>query len=150
MAVPSGSVDEAYELKVNSDEVLEFHGEARKITKDSTVDKMLRVNERHVRVGVGGCSKIGLSPERISALRKQAGGKPTDKTYLVEDRNPVALLHLMFNTNSELQGFPEYIYAIGLGFPGGKEEKKAKYIVNAVDLRNYVDVEDMNDEDDDV
>ena len=150
VAVPSGSVDEAYELKVNSDEVLEFHGEARKITKDSTVDKMLRVNERHVRVGAGGCSKIGLSPERISALRKQAGGKPTDKTYLVEDRNPVALLHLMFNTNSELQGFPEYIYAIGLGFPGGKEEKKAKYIVNAVDLRNYVDVEDMNDEDDDV
>lgn len=111
---------------------------------------MLRVNERHVRVGAGGCSKIGLSPERISALRKQAGGKATDKTYLVEDRNPVALLHLMFNTNSELQGFPEYIYAIGLGFPGGKEEKKAKYIVNAVDLRNYVDVEDMNDEDDDV
>ena len=150
VAVPSGSVDEAYELKVNSDEVLEFHGEARKITKDSTVDKMLRVNERHVRVGAGGCSKIGLSPERISALRKQAGGKPTDKTYLVEDRNPVALLHLMFNTNSELQGFPEYIYAIGLGFPGGKEEKKTKYIVNAVDLRNYVDVEDMNDEDDDV
>ena len=150
VAVPSGSVDEAYELKVNSDEVLEFHGEARKITNDSTVDKMLRVNERHVRVGAGGCSKIGLSPERISALRKQAGGKPTDKTYLVEDRNPVALLHLMFNTNSELQGFPEYIYAIGLGFPGGKEEKKAKYIVNAVDLRNYVDVEDMNDEDDDV
>ena len=150
VAVPSGSVDEAYELKVNSDEVLEFHGEARKITKDSTVDKMLLVNERHVRVGAGGCSKIGLSPERISALRKQAGGKPTDKTYLVEDRNPVALLHLMFNTNSELQGFPEYIYAIGLGFPGGKEEKKAKYIVNAVDLRNYVDVEDMNDEDDDV
>lgn len=150
VAVPSGSVDEAYELKVNSDEVLEFHGEARKITKDSTVDKMLRVNERHVRVGAGGCSKIGLSPERISALRKQAGGKATDKTYLVEDRNPVALLHLMFNTNSELQGFPEYIYAIGLGFPGGKEEKKAKYIVNAVDLRNYVDVEDMNDEDDDV
>ena len=54
VAVPSGSVDEAYELKVNSDEVLEFHGEARKITKDSTVDKMLRVNERHVRVGAGG------------------------------------------------------------------------------------------------
>ena len=80
VAVPSGSVDEAYELKVNSDEVLEFHGEARKITKDSTVDKMLRVNERHVRVGAGGCSKIGLSPERISALRKQAGGKATDKT----------------------------------------------------------------------
>ena len=33
---------------------------------------------------------------------------------------------------------------------GGKEEKKAQYIVNAIDLRNYVDIEDINDEDDDI
>lgn len=150
VAVPSGSIEDPYVFRVSDTETLEFHGEARKITKDSTVDKMLRVNERHVRVGAGGCSKIGLPQNEIISLRKAAGGKATDKTYLTEGRRPVALLHLMFNTNTELQGFPEYIYAIGLGFPGGKEEKKAKYIVNAVDLRNYVDVEDMNDEDDDV
>ena len=150
VAVPVGSVETPYGFRVNDSETLEFHGEARKITKDSTVDKMLRVNERHVRVGAGGCSKIGLPKDTIIELRKAAGGKATDKTYLIEGRRPVALLHLMFNTNTELQGFPEYIYAIGLGFPGGKEEKKAKYIVNAVDLRNYVDVEDMDDEDDDV
>lgn len=150
VAVPVGSVETPYIFRVNDSETLEFHGEARKITKDSTVDKMLRVNERHVRVGAGGCSKIGLPKDTIIELRKAAGGKATDKTYLIEGRRPVALLHLMFNTNTELQGFPEYIYAIGLGFPGGKEEKKAKYIVNAVDLRNYVDVEDMDDEDDDV
>ena len=150
VAVPSGSVENPYTFRVSDEETLDFHGEARKITKDSTVDKMLRVNERHVRVGAGGCSKIGLSKDKIVSLRKAAGGKATDKTYLIEGRRPVALLHLMFNTNTELQGFPEYIYAIGLGFPGGKEEKKAKYIVNAVDLRNYVDVEDMDDEDDDV
>lgn len=150
VAVPFGSVEDVYTMKISDTEELNFHGEARKVTKDSTVDKMLRVNERHVRVGAGGCSKIGLSPERISALRKQAGGKATDKTYLVADRDPIALLHLMYNTNTELQGYPKYIYAIGLGFPGGKEEKKAKYIVNAVDLRNYVDVEDIDDEDDDI
>lgn len=150
VAVPFGSVEDVYTMKISDTEELDFHGEARKVTKDSTVDKMLRVNERHVRVGAGGCSKIGLSPERISALRKQAGGKATDKTYLVADRDPIALLHLMYNTNTELQGYPKYIYAIGLGFPGGKEEKKAKYIVNTVDLRNYVDVEDIDDEDDDI
>ena len=150
IAVPFGSVEDVYTMKISDTEELDFHGEARKVIKDSTVDKMLRVNERHVRVGAGGCSKIGLSPERISALRKQAGGKATDKTYLVADRDPIALLHLMYNTNTELQGYPKYIYAIGLGFPGGKEEKKAKYIVNAVDLRNYVDVEDIDDEDDDI
>ena len=150
VAVPFGSVEDIYKIKISDTEELDFHGEARKVTKDSTVDKMLRVNERHVRVGAGGCSKIGLSPDRISTLRKQAGGKATDKTYLVADRDPIALLHLMYNTNTELQGYPKYIYAIGLGFPGGKEEKKAKYIVNAVDLRNYVDVEDIDDEDDDI
>ena len=146
VAVPFGSVEDIYKIKISDTEELNFHGEARKVTKDSTVDKMLRVNERHVRVGAGGCSKIGLSPDRISTLRKQAGGKATDKTYLVADRDPIALLHLMYNTNTELQGYPKYIYAIGLGFPGGKEEKKAKYIVNAVDLRNYVDVEDIDDD----
>lgn len=150
VAVPFGSVEDVYTMKISDTEEVDFHGEARKVTKDSTVDKMLRVNERHVRVGAGGCSKIGLSPERIRALRKQAGGKATDKTYLVADRDPIALLHLMYNTNTELQGYPKYIYAIGLGFPGGKEEKKAKYIVNAVELRNYVDVEDIDDEDDDI
>lgn len=150
VAVPFGSVEDIYKIKISDTEELNFHGEARKVTKDSTVDKMLRVNERHVRVGAGGCSKIGLSPDRISTLRKQAGGKATDKTYLVAGRDPIALLHLMYNTNTELQGYPKYIYAIGLGFPGGKEEKKVKYIVNAVDLRNYVDVEDIDDEDDDI
>ena len=57
---------------------------------------------------------------------------------------------MMFNTNNDLQGYPKYIFAIGLGFPVGKEEKTAQYIVNVVDLRNYVDIEDVNDEDDDI
>ena len=150
VAIPMGSVEEEKTMRLSDGTVLKLHGEARKISKDSTVDKMLRVNERHVRVGAGGCTKIGLDQRDIEALRKAAGGKPTDKTYLIKDRRPIALLHMMFNTNDDLQGYPKYIFAIGLGFPGGKEEKKAQYIVNAVDLRNYVDVEDINDEDDDI
>lgn len=150
VAIPMGSVKEEKSMQLSDGTVLRLHGEARKITKDSTVDKMLRVNERHVRVGAGGCTKIGLDQKNIEALRKGTGGKPTDKTYLIKDRRPIALLHMMFNTNDDLQGYPKYIFAIGLGFPGGKEEKKAQYIVNAIDLRNYVDVEDINDEDDDI
>ena len=109
---------------------------------------MLRVNERHVHVGAGGCAKIGLSKKRIAELRKS--GKATDKTYLIPDRKPIALIHLMYNTNPELRGIPPYIYAIGLGFPGGKEERKANYIINAVELRSYIDVDDIADEDDDI
>ena len=77
-------------------------------------------------------------------------GKTTDKTYLISGRKPIALIHLMYNTNSDLRSIPPYIYAIGLGFPGGKEERKANYIINTVELRNYVDIDDMADEDDDV
>ena len=150
VALPMGSAGEVQKIALSDGTKLIIHGEARKISKDNTVDKMLRVNDRHIRVGAGGCTKIGLDANRIQELRKAAGGKPTDKTYLVEDRRPIALLHLMYNTNEELAEYPKYIYAIGLGFPGGKTERKAQYIVNTIDLINYVDVEDINDEDDDV
>lgn len=150
VAIPFGSGEKLYSLELQNGEKLELYGEGRKISKDNTVDKMLRVNEHHVRVGAGGCSKIGLSKDKIIALRKESGGKATDKTYLIENRKPIALLHMMINTNEELNEYPEYIYAIGLGFPGGKEEKKAQYVINTIELRNYIDDEDVNDEDDDI
>ena len=114
---------------------------------------MLRVNERHVRVGSGGCSKIGLSQEQIKFLKDKAkkyGEKVTDKTYLVKGRRPIALLHLMCNTNEALKNFPKFIFAIGLGFPGGKAERTANYVVNTVELKNWVDTSDIEDEEDDI
>ena len=150
VAIPFGSGNTPYPLKLQNGDVLQLYGEGRKISKDNTVDKMLRVNEHHIRVGAGGCSKIGLSKDKIVSLRKESGGKATDKTYLIEDRKPIVLLHMMINTNEELKDYPDYIYAIGLGFPGGREEKKAQYVINTIELRNYIDVEDVNDEDDDI
>ena len=150
VAIPSGSAEEPYPLQLGDGNTIKIFSELRKISEDKTVDKMLRVNERHVRVGAGGCSKIGLQEGEIIKLRKESGGKSTDKTYLTSKRNPIALIHLMFNTNIELTGYPAHIYAIGLGFPGGKEEKKAQYVVNTIELKNYVDMDDMSDEDDDV
>lgn len=148
LAIPYGTVQEGYSLELSDGQTLEIHAEPRKISKESTFSNMLRVNDRHVRVGAGGCAKIGLSQDQITDLRKS--GKATDKTYLISGRKPIALIHLMYNTNSDLRSIPPYIYAIGLGFPGGKEERKANYIINTVELRNYVDIDDMADEDDDV
>lgn len=148
-AIPIGSAIDTYSLPVSRESILPLHAEQRIIAKDNTVSKMLRVNERHVRVGAGGCAKIGLPFDEIQKIRTEAGGKPTDKDYLIENRRPIALLHLMLNTGTELQGFPQYIYAIGLGFPGGKTERKANYVVNTTELMNYVDIDQINDEDDD-
>ena len=73
-----------------------------------------------------------IDKEKIIDLRDRVNGKATDKTYLIEERKPLALIHLMKNTNANLEGFPEYIYAIGLGFPGGKTEKKANYVIEVI------------------
>lgn len=149
VAIPMGSEESEYRIKLHNEQVLSVKAEKRKISRDNTFSNMLRVNERHVRVGAGGCTKIGLSAEMIKSLRENNAGKATDKTYLIEGRKPLALLHLMYNSNESLSGFPKYIYAIGLGFPGGKEEKTANYIVNTTELQNYIDVDDITDEDDD-
>lgn len=150
VAIPYGACKTNYFLELE-DRNIEIQPEERKLVLDSNM-RMIRVNDRHVRVGAGGCSKIGLEKDRIKELKKQAkerNEKITDKTYLIGDRRPIALLHLMRNTNQTLTGYPEHIFAIGLGFPGGRKEKTANYIVNTTELKNWVDICDVEDEDDD-
>ncbi len=149
IAIPTGSDEGEYILELTEEENISLHAEKRNITIDSTFDKMLKVNDRHVRVGAGGCTKIGLEKDEITKLRKESKGKATDKTYLIAGRNPLVLIHLLKNTNEKLKGYPKYFYAIGLGFPGGKTEKSANYIVNTTELKNYFTVEDISEEDDD-
>ena len=149
VAIPTGSDEEEYILELAEDDNVSLYAEKRNITSDSTFDKMLKVNDRHVRVGAGGCTKIGLNQDEIKTLRKEAKGKATDKTYLIPGRNPLVLIHLLKNTNDKLKGYPKYFYAIGLGFPGGKTEKSANYIVNTTELKNYFTVEDISEEDED-
>lgn len=145
---PKGT-DARYPIVLSETEKIIIQAEKRTITQDKTFEKMLKVNSKHVRVGAGGCTKIGLNEETIKSLRANVRGKATDQTYLIENRNPLALIHLLKNTNEELKGFPTYIYAIGLGFPGGKSEKKINYVVNTTELKNYFVVDDISEEDDD-
>jgi hypothetical protein len=52
--------------------------------------------------------------------------------------------------NSPLDKCPEYLFALGLGFPHtGKKEKTANYVVNINELKNWMDIDDGDEDDDD-
>ncbi|MNP70306.1 hypothetical protein D3C76_1665240 [compost metagenome] len=42
---------------------------------------------------------------------------------------------------------PDTLYAIGVGFPGNGYIKTANYVVNMVDISNWMDVDDEDDND---
>lgn len=150
VGIPYGSCKEPYLINFGNRSI-SFQPESRTLALDTNM-RMLRVNGTHVRVGAGGCSKIGLSEVEIKNIREQAqdnNEKITDKTYLATRRTPIALLHIMKNTEHSLNSYPEHIFAIGLGFPKNREEKTANYIINTTELKNWIDINDIEDEDDD-
>lgn len=129
------------------DEKLKIIPEGRKIEVDPTAKNLLKINGHHVRVGSGGCSKIGLSKEKIQELRK-GKGSIKDKTYLIENRNPIALIHILKNTSEpQKSSDPDIIFALGLGFPSGEEERTAKYVINITELKNLTEFYEEEDED---
>lgn len=75
----------------------------------------------------------------------------TDRTYLIKDRNPLALVHILKNTTPEenrKDNDPEILFALGLGFPNDGKDRKANYMVNVNELKNWVDITDEDDDDD--
>lgn len=149
VAIPWGSSKKEIPLLDLHDD---FRPEPRPLQADNSFRKMVRVYGHHVRIGQGGCTKIGLEKEVIEHIKddcKANHQKITDGTYLSKDikRSPLLLIHILENTAEQpLEGFPEYVYALGLGFPGGKEEKTAYYMVNTTELKNYIDLDEMEEE----
>lgn len=132
---------------------IEAYMEERKITRNRN-SKMLLVNDHHVRIGSGGCTKIGLSEDKINEIRdeiKKKGSKVTDKSYLDEKRDPLLLIHrIKVRSDSDLQNLPRFIFGIGLGFPNtGKKEEKVKYVINITKQRELIDSSVLDDEIDD-
>lgn len=131
--------------------------EKRKLERDGSTRNLLKVNGHHVRVGTGGCSKIGLSKDEIQRIReaaKKEGKSVTDKTYLEVERKPVLLVHVIRNNtpeNERNENDPEIVFALGLGFPGkeGEKTRQAKYVVNVRELSNWVDISDVSEGDSD-
>ena len=149
VAIPFGA-DTNEEVTLDTfDEPIHVHAEKRQMeTGDPSIKHLVRINGHHVRVGTGGCSKIGLSEARIKELRKSvSGSKATDRTYLIADRNPLALIHFMVNSEPDKE--PKQLTALGLGFPDNGIERTANYMVNTVELKNWVDETVYAEEDDD-
>lgn len=154
VAIPEGSSDNNTELLLCDGKTINPFFESRVLEKsDAPIKNMLKVYGHHVRIGAGGCTKIGLEEADIDRLRKKAkeeGQKINDATYLIEDRNPIALIHLLENSNKDDVTLPKPIFALGLGFPKGQETRVANYMVNVTELKNYTDEEYLEDDDDDI
>lgn len=150
LAIPSGTWEGKYKVELNGRSI-EVNPEPRPIERSSSFKKMLTVNSHHVRIGAGGCAKIGLTQDQIKEA-KGGNNSATDSKYLaVKGRKPLALIHILHNTMADkLEGYPEEIFALGLGFPGSKSTKKANYVVTAKELENYIDTADLEDADNDI
>ena len=130
-----------------------------KATERRTViadDKMIRISGTKVKVGSGGCTKVGLSEEEIEEakrrFREQNGDKHmSDSAYLIKERSPLLMLHIIETRLDEKEStnknVPPYLFALGVGFPDtGTGVRTANYMVNMVELRNWMDPDEEEDE----
>ena len=130
-----------------------------KATERRTViadDKMIRISGTKVKVGSGGCTRVGLSEEEIEEakrrFREQNGDKHmSDSAYLIKERSPLLMLHIIETRLDEKEStnknVPPYLFALGVGFPDtGTGVRTANYMVNMVELRNWMDPDEEEDE----
>lgn len=140
---------------------LKYGGEVLpiKATERRTViadDKMIRISGTKVKVGSGGCTRVGLSEEEIEEakrrFREQNGDKHmSDGAYLIKERSPLLMLHIIETRLDEKEStnknVPPYLFALGVGFPDtGTGVRTANYMVNMVELRNWMDPDEEEDE----
>ncbi|MCI8601871.1 MAG: Z1 domain-containing protein [Oscillospiraceae bacterium] len=128
------------------------HTEFRKVSADS---KMISVSGTKVRVGSGGCTSIGLTAQQIKdaeqaflELHPEKKNIP-DSAYLIKDRQPILMLHVINADCSGAQNrdVPLFLFALGVGFPRREgETETANYMVNLVELVNWMDPEEEEDE----
>lgn len=119
-------------------------------------DKMIRISGTKVKVGSGGCTKVGLTAEQIELAKKhfreQNGDKHmSDSAYLIRERSPLLMLHVVETRLDEKEStnkdVPAYLFALGVGFPDtGTGVRTANYMVNMVELKNWMDPDEEDDE----
>lgn len=143
-------------LKCGAENLVIEGTERRQILADK---KMISVSGTKLRVGPGGCTRIGLTQDEIKdaekAYREIPGNENKknvpDKAYLISDRAPILMLHVIQAdySKAENKDLPEFLFALGVGFPKtSSSTETANYKVNLIELRNWVDVYDNYDEED--
>ncbi|MCH3917915.1 MAG: Z1 domain-containing protein [Spirochaetia bacterium] len=162
VVIAEGS-DDNFELSCG-DKILNIKPEKRTIIATSS---QISISGTKVRVGTGGAARLGLSKkqreqaeEKFKQLHPGKKHVP-DSAYLIKDRPPLLMLHVISvdrttidektgNIKSQIEEgcqVPNYLYALGVGFPfTGEEEKTANYVVNLVELNNYYNADEENDE----
>lgn len=154
VAIPQGSSQKLYTL-TGAYNNIEIFPAKRTVTEDN---KMIKINGTKVKVGAGGSTRIGLSDIEIekakAAFAKIHPNKTiSDSGYLIKGRKPILMLHVIESTAEEGKilspNIPQYIFALGIGFPAtDKGTKVANYIVNMVDLKNWIEIDEDEDDDD--
>lgn len=120
--------------------------ESRNVEVDDD-EAMLRISGSNVRVGSGGCTRIGLSEKERKDVESRFHAMHPDKdvpdsAYLIKGRPPLLMLHVILSSvQSGESNFnvPKYLFALGLGFPDiGIATKTANYVVNLVEYKNWI------------
>ena len=148
------------ELNCGND-VLIISSESRiiKATKEQ-----ISISGTKVRVGAGGVAALGLTEQQRNEVddkftRENGKKHVPDSAYLKINRNPILMLHVIAvdriksddkgNPRTQIDSgcvVPDYLYALGIGIPEIGSEKIAYYMVNMVELKNYYDTEEDEDE----
>ncbi|MFJ9501558.1 Z1 domain-containing protein [Brevibacillus centrosporus] len=154
--IPNGS-DESLFVLNGANGPIQVNRQERLITE---ANGMIKVSGTKVRVGSGGCTKAGLTKEQIQEAEKtykqihpdRKSKSVPDSAYLIGERKPLLMLHVLKSKQDEdlphNPRIPETLYAIGIGLPGNGEVETANYVVNMVELSNWMDIDDNEDDDD--
>ena len=137
------------------DELLSIPATERRKIKVN--EKILSVSGNKLRVGAGGCARIGLDDEQLENAKKQffenyegKRTKPTlpDSAYLIEGRNPILMIHIVeAQYDKQDTQYPKYLYGLGVGIPSDKTgDEVAIYQVNLVEIANWMDPNEDMDE----
>ncbi|CAH2714792.1 hypothetical protein BACCIP111895_01968 [Neobacillus rhizosphaerae] len=151
--LPNGSGTDYHLNGANG--IITVNREKRTITES---DGMIKVSGTKVRVGSGGSTRAGLSKEEIEQVedvfKKSNPGKRNvpDSAYLIENRRPLLILHVLEsqqggNPNPKI---PDTIFALGIGLPGDGIVRTANYVVNQIELSNWMDSDDDEEDEDDI
>jgi len=147
----------AYHKKLKcGDDLLDIPStESRKL---KISNKILSISGSKLRVGAGGCARIGLTYEQVEEAKaaffanhtgKQK--KPTlpDSAYLISKRHPILMIHIIdAEYEPEYSGkYPEFLYGLGVGFPSDNNKNAvAVYQVNLIELSNWMAPEEEMEE----